>query len=101
MTEEHVATCRKALNDEVLPRHLGNFEKLLEDSPSGWVAGGVEPSIADFILVPRLQWLVEPGTNDGISTTLLDGYPKIKAMMAKFMALPAVVKYYETHAHPK
>lgn len=83
----------------MLPRHLESFEKLLADSPSGWVAGGEKPSIADFILVPRLEWLVEPGTNEGISTTLLDGYPKIKAMMKQFMELPAVVKYYETHVH--
>jgi glutathione S-transferase len=90
-----------SLNDEVIPRHLAGFEKLLSESPSGWIAGGAEPSIADFILVPRLQWLVEPGTNEGISPTLLEGYPKITAMMAKFMALPAIAKYYETHAHPK
>lgn len=99
MTTEHVNTVRKALNDAVLPSHLQNFEKLLEDSPSGWVAGGAGPSIADFILVPRLQWLVEPGVNDGISPTLLDAYPKLKAMMDKLMALPEVVQYYETHAH--
>ena len=85
----------------MLPKHLECFEKILADSPSGWVAGGEQPSIADFILVPRLQWLVEPGVNEGISTTLLDGYPKVKAMMEKFMALPAVVTYYETHVHPK
>lgn len=101
MTEEHVATVRKDLNDEILPTHLSHFEKLLTDSPSGWMAGGATPSIADFILVPRLQWLVEPGVNEGISPTLLDGYPKVKAMMAQFMALPAVEKYYETHTHPK
>ena len=101
MTEEHVSTVRKALNDVVLPRHLANFERMLTESPSGWIAGGAEPSIADFILVPRLQWLVEPGVNEGISHTLLHGYPKVMEMMEKFMSLPAVAKYYETHAHPK
>jgi glutathione S-transferase len=102
MDETHVAAARKSLNDEVLPRHLAGFEKLLAESPSGWIAGGAEPSIADFILVPRLQWLVEPGTNEGISPTLLEGYPKITTMMAKFMALPAIVNFYKTHdAHPK
>lgn len=28
---------------------------------------------------------------------LLDGYPKVKDMMAKMMALPEVVEYYEKH----
>jgi glutathione S-transferase len=103
MTEDHVKTVRKALNDDVLPEHLANLEKLLQDSPSGWIAGGAEPTIADFILVPRLQWLVEPHVNEGISPHLLDNYPKLKGMMQKLMDLPAVVEYYRTHeqAHPK
>jgi hypothetical protein len=28
---------------------------------------------------------------------LLDGYPKVTAMMAKLMALPEVVAYYQKH----
>ena len=97
LTEEHVATVRKALNDDVLPSHLRNLEKLLEASPSGWIAGGAGPSIADFILVPRLQWLVEPGVNEGISTTLLEDYPRLHGLIGKLMNLPEVVAYYEEH----
>jgi glutathione S-transferase len=52
------------------------------------------PSIADFILVPRLQWLAS-GANDGISLTILDAFPHLKAVIAKLMALPAVIEYYE------
>lgn len=94
MTDADVAASRKSLNDDVLPRHLSNLEKLLECSDSGWIAGGEFPTIADFILAPRLKWLVEPGVNDGISESLLDGFPRVKAMIAKFESLPAVVKYY-------
>lgn len=97
LTEEHVATVRKALNDDVLPVHLRNLENLLEASPSGWIAGGTGPSIADFILVPRLQWLVEPGVNEGISCDLLDDYPHIKGLIDKVLNLPEVLTYYETH----
>lgn len=97
MDDEHVATVRKALNDEILPGHLANFEKILADSPSGWVAGGENPSIADFILVPRLLWLVEPDTNHGISESLLEAYPRISNLISQLLALPAVVEYYETH----
>lgn len=88
---------RKSLNDDVLPAHLRNLEKLLENSASGWIAGGTGPSIADFILVPRLQWLVEPGVNDGISPTLLDDYPRLSGLIKKVMELPEVVAYYESH----
>jgi glutathione S-transferase len=45
--EELLATVRKSLNDEVLPRHLTFFETLLKDSESGWIAGGPSPSIAE------------------------------------------------------
>lgn len=97
MNDEHVATVRKSLNDEILPTHLANFEKILETSPSGWVAGGEKPSIADFILVPRLLWLVEPDVNHGISETLLEGYPRIMNLISQLLALPAVAAYYEAH----
>lgn len=97
MTDEHVATVRKDLNDEVLPSHLRNLERLLEVSPSGWIAGGENPTIADFILVPRLQWLVEPGVNEGISTNLLNDYPLLTALIQKFHDLPAIKAYYEKH----
>lgn len=97
MDEGHIATVRKSLNDDILPTHLQNFENLLEASPNGWIAGGVNPSIADFILVPRLLWLVEPDTNHGISETLLEGYPRIMKLIEQVLALPAVEKYYETH----
>ena len=98
LTEDHVATVRKSLNDEILPEHLRNVEKLLEESTSGWVAGTPNPSIADFILVPRLLWLVEADTNHGISESLLEGYPRICALIKQLLALPAVVAFYEKHA---
>jgi glutathione S-transferase len=83
------------LNNEVLPRHLANLERLLEQSPSGWIAGTAGPTIADFILVPRLQWL-SSGTLDGISKTILEPFPKLRALVSKVMSLPAVVAYYES-----
>lgn len=98
MTEEHVATVRKTLNDEILPRHLACFEKLAADSASGWIAGGNDPTIADFILVPRLQWLVEPGTNVGIDEHILEKYPNLKNMMNQFLNLPVVKDFYKSHS---
>lgn len=88
-----VRTIRQSLNDDVIPRHLRYLEDLLERSSTGWVAGTEEPSIADFILVPRLQWLIS-GDNEGISREILDPFPRLRAMMDKLMTLPAVVAYY-------
>ena len=88
------AAVRKLLNDEVLPRHLAFLEKLLTASSTGWLADTPRASIADFVFVPRLQWLAS-GANDGISRDILEPYPAVKAMMAKLMALPEVVAWYE------
>jgi glutathione S-transferase len=95
MTDKDVATVRKSLNDDILPTHLAQLEKIMESSTTGWIAGGEGPSIADFILVPRLQWLVEPGTNEGICPNLLTKYPLVSGLITKLLDLPAVKAYYE------
>ena len=87
-----IATVRKSLNDEVLPRHLGFFESLLSRSSTGWLADTPGPSCADFLLGPRLQWLAS-GAIDGISTSILDAFPLVQAFVARFFALPAVAAY--------
>ena len=56
LTPENIAVIRKELNDTVLPVQLANLEKLLQKSQTGYAAGTDEPSIADFVLVPRLEW---------------------------------------------
>ena len=94
LTDEYRAQVRAKLNDEVLPKHLSFLEKKLTASTTGWLAGTEKPSIADFVFVPRLQWLVS-GANDGIDGNLLDGYPKVKEMIEKLMSLPEVVEYYK------
>ncbi|KAJ1423502.1 hypothetical protein B484DRAFT_451869 [Ochromonadaceae sp. CCMP2298] len=94
LTPADQAACRAELNTSVLPRHLSNLELQLANSQTGWIANTPLPSVADFALVPRLQWLVEPGVNEGISPTLLEGYPLICALIEKLMALPQVVAYY-------
>lgn len=95
---DYRAQVRKALNDEVLPRHLQYFENFLAKSTSGWLAGGEEPSIADFLLVPRFKFLVTPGLLDGISTELLEPFPLVKALITKFYDLPAIKAYYAPKA---
>lgn len=92
LDEATVAAVRKSLNDEILPRHLGFFESLLQKSTTGWLADTPGPSIADFLLAPRLEWLVS-GANDGIEKNLLDAFPLLKKFVEHFHALPAVAQY--------
>jgi glutathione S-transferase len=88
-----VMTIRRALNDEVLPRHLQFLENFASASTTGWIAGTEGPSIADFVLAPRLRWLVS-GAQAGISTELLSGFPHLQGVVDRVFALPQVVEYY-------
>lgn len=96
MSPDDVKVVRQSLNDEVLPRHLTFLENLMRLSSTGWIAGGPDPSIADFALVPRLQWLCEPGVHDGIDCGILDSYPLLGGLIQRFMALPSVDAYYKS-----
>jgi hypothetical protein len=46
-----------------------------------------EPSIADFVLVPRLQWLAS-GVNEGISKNILHPYPLLRSLITTLMIQP-------------
>lgn len=85
---------RKELNDVILPRHLGYFERFLEKSTTGWLVNTADPTVADFVMAIRLQWLVQPGVHDGIDTTILEPFPRLRAMIDKFKDLEAVKEYY-------
>eukprot|EP01038_Epipyxis_sp_PR26KG_P015210 gene15210-20489_t len=93
LDEATIASVRKSLNDIILPKHLANLEAFAKSSKSGWIAGGDCPSIADFALVPRLQWLAS-GVNEGISTDILKPYPYLNKMILKLLSEPSIVSYY-------
>mmetsp|Transcript_12635 Transcript_12635/g.20449 ORF Transcript_12635/g.20449 Transcript_12635/m.20449 type:complete len:222 (+) Transcript_12635:100-765(+) len=97
MTDEYRSQVRQKLNDEILPKHLSFLERKLAESTTGWLAGTEKPSIADFVFVPRLQWLVS-GANTGIDNHLLAAFPKVTGLLSKMMALPEVVAWYEKHS---
>jgi len=91
---ELVVETRTFLNTDTLPRHLQNLEKLMQNSTTGWICNTDGPSIADFVLVPRLTWLVGAG-HEGISTDLIENNsPLLAGMMARFMALGPIQTYY-------
>lgn len=84
------------MEHDVLPRQLGMLEAILEKSKTGWIAGTEGPSIADFVLQPRLKWL-----DDGVALEQVSGlmkrYPRLTAMMEALLSLPAIQKYYQEH----
>lgn len=88
-------TIRKELNDVTIPRHLAQLDSLMASSQTGWIANTPEPSIADFMLVPRLQWLIS-GQHDGISLDILKPFTHLTALMDRFLNLPAIKNYYAT-----
>jgi glutathione S-transferase len=92
-----IANIRTALNNEILPKHLQYFENFLQKSTTGWLINSEKPTIADFYLVPRLQWLATPGVHDGIaSDIILNKFPLLKQLIEKLMTLPEIVTYYQT-----
>ena len=94
LDDSTVATVRADLNNVVLPRHLKFFQDLLSKSSTGWLADTQNPTIADFIVVPRMQWLAG-GNNDGISLTILDdNAPAVNELISKMMNLDAVKSFY-------
>ena len=93
---ENTAAVRKAIQEEILPRHLGFFDKVIADGGTGWVAGTDGPTIADFVLVPRLQWIKASGIPGGIigGEELFKPFPNVNALISKLMTLPSVMAYY-------
>ena len=86
-------TIRKELNDVTLPRHLAQLDVLMAGSKTDWIANTPEPSIADFMLVPRLQWLIS-GQHDGISLDILKPFTHLTGLVERLLNLPAVKNYY-------
>ena len=85
---------RKSLNDEVLPRHLKNLEMTIDSDVGPWLGGQSQPSIADFVLVPRLKSFTI-GFLDGISTDILNDFPKLLQLIDAFENLDSVKEWNE------
>jgi glutathione S-transferase len=95
MDDDAKAKVYEVLSSEVLPRHLGNVEKLFEASSTGWIAGTKEPSPADFVWYVRFDYLTEK-TELSEKIKSLDDYPACKAFVAKFKGLEAIKEYHST-----
>lgn len=87
------ATVIAKLNDDIFPKHFSFLEALIAKGGTGFVAGTPEPTIADFVLAPRLEWLLS-NANPGISSTVLDPFPRVKALVGKVFGLEKIKNYY-------
>jgi glutathione S-transferase len=77
--------------DGQLIKMLGYLEAFIGDND---YMCGKSPTIADCQVVPKLRHLTK-GILDGIPTTLLDDFPKLKAYSERFYVIPEVKSWYE------
>jgi len=82
------------MSDEILVRHLGNLEKLLKSSSTGWIAGTEEPSAADFAWFTRLADFLPAKAELSDKIKSLEDFPLCKTFVEKFKNLQAIQEYY-------
>ena len=78
---------RKILTNKLLPRWFKYLENLLSDETSEWFVEN-KMTIADIAIWRLLGWLTS-GIIDGIPTTIVNDFPKLKNV------------HYNVHNHPK
>ena len=78
---------RKILTSKLLPRWFKYLENLLSDENSEWFVQN-KMTIADIAMWRLLGWLTS-GIIDGIPTTIINDFPKLKNV------------HYNVHHHPK
>merc|ERR1711957_440138 len=91
----------QTISREVLPRHLGNVERLLESSATGWIAGTKEPSPADFVWYGRLADYIPSKRELTEKVRTLRDYPGCREFVKKFGSLEAVKEYYDAEGAPE
>jgi len=89
---EDAATFRLAILTHHVPTFLAFVENALERSSTGWLAGTDGPSIADVCWAPRLRWL-ESGALDWLPPSILQPYPRARAVVDRVHALPEVAAF--------
>ena len=78
---------RLILKNKLLPRWFRYLENILSESTSDWFVEN-KMTIADIAMWRLLGWLIS-GIIDGIPTTIVDSYPKLKNI------------HTNVHHHPK
>jgi glutathione S-transferase len=94
LDDDAKAKIYKSISEEILPRHLGNVEKMLKASSTGWIAGTKEPSPADFVWYSRFADYLPEKAELSEKVRSLEDYPACKAYVEKFKSLEAIKEYY-------
>ena len=84
--EEKKMEDRKVLVNKLLPRWFRYLENLLSEDDSTWFVEKM--TIADIAMWRLLGWLTS-GIIDGIPTSIIDDFPKLKNI------------HHQVHTHPK
>ena len=85
--EQKKAEDRLLLKNKLLPRWFRYLENILSESTSDWFVEN-KMTIADIAMWRLLGWFIS-GIIDGIPTTIVDSYPKLKNI------------HTNVHHHPK
>ena len=82
---------RLLLKNKLLPRWFRYLENILSESKSDWFVEN-KMTIADIAMWRLLGWLIS-GIIDGIPTTIVDSYPKLKNIHTKVHHQPKVKEW--------
>jgi hypothetical protein len=77
-----------------MPGHLGNVERIFEQSSTGWIAGTKEPSPADFLWYNRLAKYIPEKKELSEKVKSLEDYPACKKFVEKVKSLEAINEYH-------
>ena len=94
LDEEAKGKSCNVIASEVMPRHLAMVERLLQESPTGWIAGTEEPSPADFMWYCRFVYYLSEFEAFSERLRSLEDYPCCKQFVNKVASLNAVKDYY-------
>ena len=87
---------RAALAENEIPKWLGFIQKLLLQGSSQLYFVGDELTVADLAIWRLSEWL-SGGILEGILTTVLDGFPALKAHAANVGSEPRVRAWMQQH----
>ena len=94
MSQEEQQKYKTAINNEVIKSNFEKLEKILSESSTNWIAGTEGPSIADFFWAASLMAVQRGWTGD---KTVVEGFPKLNALVDRVLALEEMKEYYKNH----
>lgn len=103
--DEHTSSeVRSLIASDVMPRHFDYFTSLLKSSPTFWIAGTENPSIADFAFVTAYEIFCITRADVPEYQEVVSGIresPEFSAIRHKFYNLPSVIQWYHDHDEEK